>query len=385
MSHIYRLLHWGPITALSIIFILFASAVLADIAWYPPSSTGGALHLAIFCSWVFMILRNFFKAAFDGPGLVPIGWRPEAVEDEQNLQYCNFCKGFKTPRSHHCRKCERCVMKMDHHCPWINNCVGHKNHKSFTLFLTFVVIGCTHAAVLITCCCLQHLFWDEGFIIIKIFEQDLVSFGESYLICFCLAIGLSIGVAIAVSMLLYYQVKTILTNQTGIETWIVAKADRERYDEAEFVYPYDLGAWNNIKQVINWSQDYVGDGIVWPVVDGCNQYTLTKEQLEQKALKRDRMILHKIVSDYNGTWCPCRYGFSVCYNMPWTDDPRMKVEKNDAVYVTRWRKQWLFGEKLRTTNSTNDPDKYSKDKGWFPRNCALEVYDDEDEFLKKLK
>ena len=53
----------------------------------------------------------------------------------------------------------RCVMKMDHHCPWINNCVGHKNHKSFTLFLTFVVIGCTHAAVLITCCCLQHLFW----------------------------------------------------------------------------------------------------------------------------------------------------------------------------------------------------------------------------------
>ena len=27
------------------------------------------------------------------------------------------------------------------------------------------------------------------------------------------------------------------------------QADRERYDEAEFVYPYDLGAWNNIKQV----------------------------------------------------------------------------------------------------------------------------------------
>lgn len=38
-------------------------------------------------------------------------------------------------------------MKMDHHCPWINNCVGHKNHKRFTLFLFFVVIGCSYAAV----------------------------------------------------------------------------------------------------------------------------------------------------------------------------------------------------------------------------------------------
>ena len=24
------------------------------------------------------------------------------------------------------------------------------------------------------------------------------------------------------------------------------------------------------------------------------------------------------------------------------------------------------------------------EKGWFPRHCAMEVYDDEDEFLKKL-
>ena len=27
--------------------------------------------------------------------------------DEQYLQYCNFCEGFKAPRSHHCRKCNR--------------------------------------------------------------------------------------------------------------------------------------------------------------------------------------------------------------------------------------------------------------------------------------
>lgn len=51
---------------------------------------------------------------------------------------------------------DRCVMKMDHHCPWINNCVGHFNHRAFTLFLFFVPIGCTHAAVVFICCTVQQ-------------------------------------------------------------------------------------------------------------------------------------------------------------------------------------------------------------------------------------
>eukprot|EP00794_Sanderia_malayensis_P012123 gene12123-13375_t len=177
---------------------------------------------------------------------------------------------------------------------------------------------------------------DEGYVILKEFEDSMLVFSPEYLILFLFATGLSAGVAIAVSLLLYYQIKSILTNQTGIEAWIVTKADRDRDDGSVFVYPYDLGTWRNVMQ---WSLDYVGDGILWPVREGCNQYTLTLEQLEQKALKRDRMILHKIIADYNGSWIPCTHGISVCYDIPWTDDPRMKIEENDAVYVTKWRKQ----------------------------------------------
>ena len=54
------------------------------------------------------------------------------------------------------------------------------------------------------------LFQDEGFLIIKIDEYDLISFGVEYFIVFCLAIGLSSGVAVAVSLLLYYQVSNHL-------------------------------------------------------------------------------------------------------------------------------------------------------------------------------
>lgn len=102
-------------------------------------------------------------------------------------------------------------------------------------------------------------------------------------------VGLSIGVVIAVGMLLYFQLKSIIKNRTGIEDWILDKAVYRRkmiakaaeeacggdYQIEPFVYPYDLGKAKNILQVLNLTCLPVGDGTTWPVIDRCDQYTLT--------------------------------------------------------------------------------------------------------------
>lgn len=72
--------------------------------------------------------------------------------------------------------------------------------------------------------------------------------------------------------------RSILRNRTGIEDWILEKAHHRRLElknEEKFVYPYDLGKWENLKQVLTLSGQPVGNGTDWPVKEGCNQYTIT--------------------------------------------------------------------------------------------------------------
>lgn len=102
-------------------------------------------------------------------------------------------------------------------------------------------------------------------------------------------IGLAIGVIIAVGMLLFFQIRSILRNRTGIEDWILDKAiyrrqalerkmrdnGEENFHMEEFVYPYDLGKWKNFWSVISFNCIPKGDGVYWEVLPGCDQYTLT--------------------------------------------------------------------------------------------------------------
>ncbi len=69
-----------------------------------------------------------------------------------------------------------------------------------------------------------------------------------------------------------------MCNQTTIESCILRKARARHHRRIEpFIYPYNLGFKQNLRQIFN----RVGDGLTWPVRSDCDQYTLTREQLEQ--------------------------------------------------------------------------------------------------------
>ena len=67
---------------------------------------------------------------------------------------------------------------------------------------------------------------------------------------------------------------------------------RRHHDQSlePFVFPYHLGYRRNFTQVINWSGRCRGNGLEWEVADGCFEFSLTAEQLEQKKLKRKQAV-----------------------------------------------------------------------------------------------
>lgn len=262
---------------------------------------------------------------------------------------------------------------MDHHCPWINTCVGWANHANFTSFLAFAVLGCLHSAICLAMAFYRgiHRYWylTHGFP-----ELATVQFTLFSLILCVFSMGLAFGVVLAVGMLFYYQIKAILTNRTGIEDWILEKANYRRSQEnlEPFVYPYDLGKWRNFRQVyVNFWGSTVGDGVHWPVRSDCNQYTLTQEQLQQKIEKRARTRTYKVIRRTTGRYFPIfSQGAKVAFSPPCSDEPRIKLNPGDLVRVTRWRTHWLFGEKVLTNTKNNNSQENIR--GWFPRRCAVE-------------
>jgi hypothetical protein len=368
----YRLIHWGPILAFTVITAISTSTVICHCEWWPLTTTSSVLNIVGFAIWNICTLYNFFCAAYAGPGYVPFGWKPYKEDDTQYLQFCAMCQTYKAPRSHHCRKCRRCVMKMDHHCPWINNCVGHFNHAYFTAFLFFAPCGCIHALFVLLPALYRAVF-KNYYIFYGTGGEPLVSLGFTTLIGSMLSVGLAVGVTIALGGLLFIQLRSIVRNETGIESWIKDKAESrdKRDNEAEFIYPYDLGTWHNIRMVLYCGHRPELDGVWWPVRPGCNQYTLTVEQLEQKREKRQRSAMYVITKHFTGTMCPWKYGPPVVCCQPCIDEQRMKVEPGHHVLVSRFRKHWLYGD-LITVGSDGMPHT-DRCRGWFPRQSAMRL------------
>lgn len=185
-----------------------------------------------------------------------------------------------------------------------------------------------------------YIYYGDG-------TEPIVNLGFYGLITCVFALGLSIGVVLAVGALLFFQLRAILRNRTGIEDWILEKANHRRLvakaqgEEMEpFIFPYHLGYWENFKQVLNWQLIPVGDGITWKIANhpSVDQYTLTKEQMEQKMEKRQRAKAYSVIKPYSGRWLPISHGFSVLCSPPLTDEYRLPLSVGDYVLVTRWRR-----------------------------------------------
>ncbi|XP_075971240.1 palmitoyltransferase ZDHHC6-like isoform X2 [Anticarsia gemmatalis] len=331
--------------------------------WWPPhASIGGGIHGGLFLFFAGSTLYYFLQSLLEGPGFVPLGWKPENDENKQHLQFCTVCNGYKAPRSHHCRKCGYCIKKMDHHCPWINCCVGHNNHGYFTMFLINAVLGCTQAAVALSIC-MYHALNRVWYIHNGTGREPMIYLTLTTLLMTLLAIGMAVGVVLAVGALLYLQIRGILRNQTTIEDWIVEKAVGRREEQGlpPFVFPYNMGWKQNVKLVIFGGRF---DGIHWPVRDGCGEYDLTKEQKAQKQDKRVRSRLYVAVSSYSGRWVPLLSRPRAALAAPCTDEPRLPLSAGDVIRATRQRRHWLFGEKILMDSSHRGP------RGWFPRDAV---------------
>ena len=378
MASITRLIHFGPLIALSIIFICYCVAVIDTMLWFLPTSGNksfyGKLNVLVLTVWLTLILGNFFRALLIGPGYVPLKWHPEDGDHEKYLQFCQICQGFKPPRAHHCRICQRCVLKMDHHCPWINNCCGHFNHTNFFLFIIFAPIGCFHSFIVFVVTVWGQLFWRDHYFRIT---RNPVVFTVNAFFANVIAGGLAVGTIIAVGILFYHQVKILLRNATGIEQWIIEKAeDRKQKGRNNFTYPYDYGQLKNLSQVINWKCKPVGDGYHWPVVKGCSQFTLTIEQLQQKLEKRDRLIRFDVIHAYSGHWIPVTHGVCTAIRLPCTDEPRVAIKPGEKIMVSRGTKYWLYGNKVLDESQVQAG---KRERGWFPRSCAIKFETNENE------
>lgn len=168
--------------------------------------------------------------------------------------------------------------------------------------------------------------------------------------------------------------------------------DRNYRRSTPFVFPYNLGVKENFRQVFNWRESFnvIGDGLSWPVRDACDQYTLTREQLEQKREKRQRTIPYEVIRSYSGSFFTCRHGCKTCICIPCTDESRIPVESGDHVLVTRWEKYWFYGERIIKSSKNDENGQKTKQRpsrrprGWFPRQCVDESFRIEDIWCGKL-
>lgn len=159
-----RLCHWGPLASVAITASITFATVSTGIS-YP--------IILLFQMTTCLALYNMWCATMIEPG------------------YMSPSSPNGSPKSdRYCRRCCQIVRMKHHHCPWINNCVGGNNEQYFIRFLWFsLAVTIQSTAILIFNTYFHHHMYHT---IMNVFLfTNLIN------------IGLSVGVLIAVSVLLY--------------------------------------------------------------------------------------------------------------------------------------------------------------------------------------
>lgn len=239
-------------------FIYFTVVFIAVIPWLE-SSVHGVFNVAVFTLLTGAAFAFYMCCIFFDPGSVPVGWNPDVegssvmeVKKDGEVRFCNKCKQYKPPRTHHCRVCDRCVLRMDHHCVWINNCVGHKNYKCFLLFLLYVTAAVGHGLGLL----LARTF--SGMDNVRYMRKGAPKLGERLVssavmpLAQTLATIVSFPLSIALAMLLCWHIYLVVHNKTTIEYHEGVRSKWKRGERRGTVgrHPYDLGLCHNLHAVL---------------------------------------------------------------------------------------------------------------------------------------
>ncbi|KIZ07589.1 hypothetical protein MNEG_0358 [Monoraphidium neglectum] len=264
---------WAVAGVLSTFVYLYVVCVTCAILPWLSVSVPGMSNLAVLTVTTVLALWCFVACIFFDPGRVPAGWQPDAEDGPKlqevkkkdgGLRFCQKCGVHKPPRTHHCSVCQRCVLRMDHHCPWTGNCVGHGNYRAFFLLLLYGVAALWHATGLLLAHAWHVLSAVSADRVLRTGPSGRVTEAGSaglwvHLVLEGLAFCLAAPAAVALSSLLSFHVRMVLTNKTTIE-WregVTAQlvSAMPLAGAPRGAHPYDIGVCNNLREVLGESAD----------------------------------------------------------------------------------------------------------------------------------
>lgn len=170
LTSIKRFAHWGPVSSMAIVASLTISTLATDL---------NLLWSTLFQITMCLTLYNMWYSMLIGPGY---GKNSNLTHFGENKSREIKPKPMRRESDRYCRRCGYVILKKHHHCPWINSCVGRQNEKYFVRFLVWTIVATSQS--------IYHLFIDAWV-------------SQSIGVLSLFNIGLSIGVLVAVSSLLY--------------------------------------------------------------------------------------------------------------------------------------------------------------------------------------